>query len=68
MKSLLFCCFIVVLTTGCFSEYRYPKKRVVVYDRLNYRNNYNRPLYYNTKNNMRFSPYSNKNRFKTRRK
>ncbi len=68
MKALLFLCFITIILSGCYTEYRYPKKRVVVYKQFNVRNNYKRPLYYTVRPNMRFVPYTNNNRFKARKK
>ncbi|MGI9137717.1 MAG: hypothetical protein ACR2IM_01625, partial [Sediminibacterium sp.] len=58
---------ITLIIPGCYNEYRYPKKRVVVYNRYNnYRSNLNRPLFYAPKSNWRKVNYSNNYRFKPR--
>lgn len=67
MKLLLFFLITTLLISGCYTEYRYPRKRVVVYNRYNnYRNNNKRPLFYSSKSTMRLGKNSNTYRFKPR--
>lgn len=67
MKLLLFFLITTLIISGCYTEYRYPRKRVVVYNRYNnYRNNNKRPLFYSSKPNIRTYPISNNNKYKSR--
>ncbi|MEY4056974.1 MAG: hypothetical protein RLZ50_186 [Bacteroidota bacterium] len=67
MKLFLFFLITTLIISGCYPEYRYPRKSVVVYNRYNnYRNNYNRPLFYSSKPNLRLGKNLNTYRYKPR--
>lgn len=69
MKLLLFFLISTLIISGCYTEYRYPRKRVVFYKSYNnYRNNFNRPLFYSSKINLRLGRNIYTYRFKPRKK
>lgn len=66
MELLLFSCFTVLISSGCYTEYKFTKKRVIVNNRLNYRNKYIHLLFYSSKPNIRIYSNSNNNKYKSR--